>query len=140
MKFWDSSSIVSLLSDEPTRPILAAIRKADSAITVWWGTSVEVISAVARRKRAGGLSTDAEDALSAEFRAVAASWEEIVPATDVRDAAEQLLWKHPLRAGDALQLAAALAAADGTPGTLDFVCLDQRLSDAARREGFKILP
>jgi len=51
----------------------------------------------------------------------------------------RLLRIHPLRAADALQLAAALTAAEN-PGALAFVSLDDRLSDAARREGFSILP
>ena len=45
---------------------------------------------------------------------------------------------HGLRAGDALQLAAALAFANHQPGSLDFVCLDQRLAEAAAREGFAV--
>jgi hypothetical protein len=47
---------------------------------------------------------------------------------------------HPLRAGDALQLAAALVACGERPEALPFVCLDDRLRDAARREGFAVLP
>jgi len=44
-----------------------------------------------------------------------------------------------LRAADALQLGAAIVAADGEPETLEVVTLDRRLADAARREGFPIL-
>jgi predicted nucleic acid-binding protein len=46
---------------------------------------------------------------------------------------------HPLRAADALQLGAALFAADGDPQSLELVTLDRRLADAARREGFPVL-
>ena len=35
-------------------------------------------------------------------------WHEVQPGDDVRDEAERLLTRHPLRAGDALQLSAAL--------------------------------
>jgi hypothetical protein len=39
------------------------------------------------------------------------------------------------------QLAAALMWCDDAPGAATpFVCLDERLRDAARREGFAILP
>ena len=44
-----------------------------------------------------------------------------------------------LRAADSLQLAAALIAADHDPATLEILCLDPRLSSAARREGFTVL-
>jgi hypothetical protein len=47
---------------------------------------------------------------------------------------------HPLRAADALQLAAALVWCDEAPQGTAFVCLDDRLRDAARREGFAVLP
>jgi hypothetical protein len=47
---------------------------------------------------------------------------------------------HPLRAGDALQLAAALVSSEDAPQGETFVCLDTRLRDAARREGFAIRP
>jgi hypothetical protein len=45
-----------------------------------------------------------------------------------------------LRAADALQLAAALVWCQGDPLQHGFVCLDQRLREAARREGFTALP
>jgi hypothetical protein len=50
-----------------------------------------------------------------------------------------LLRVHDLRAADALQLAAAIAAAEGQPASLELVCLDDRLIRAAEREGFPIV-
>ncbi len=41
-----------------------------------------------------------------------------------------------LKQADALQLGAAFVASERRPSTLEFVCLDDRLNDAARREGF----
>jgi hypothetical protein len=58
----------------------------------------------------------------------------------VRQTAERLLQAHQLRAGDAFQLAAAIDAATGGAQLPTFVCLDDRLSDAARAEGFAIEP
>jgi len=54
--------------------------------------------------------------------------------------AGRLLLSHPLSAADALQLAAALTWAGKQPREHAFVCLDRRLHDAARKEGFLILP
>jgi len=62
-----------------------------------------------------------------------------VPSDAVRRTAERLLRVHPLRAADSMQLAAALIAAEHNPSDLDIVCLDKKLSDAARREGFTVL-
>jgi hypothetical protein len=44
-----------------------------------------------------------------------------------------------MRAGDALQLAAAIAASEGHPATLAMVTLDERLALAAEREGFPVV-
>jgi predicted nucleic acid-binding protein len=46
---------------------------------------------------------------------------------------------HPLRAADALQLAAAFMAAERRPASLQVVTLDERLADAARKEGFALV-
>ena len=68
-----------------------------------------------------------------------ATWQEVQPTEPLRDGARPLLRVHDLRAADALQLAAGLAAAEGRPATLAFVCLDERLGAAAEREGFAVL-
>lgn len=47
---------------------------------------------------------------------------------------------HPLRAADASQLAAAITWRGESAGSHEFVCLDERLGDAASREGFEVLP
>ncbi len=49
-----------------------------------------------------------------------------------------LLARHPLRAADAGQLAAAVMARERTGGSLEFVSLDRRLAAAAEREGFRL--
>jgi hypothetical protein len=64
----------------------------------------------------------------------------VEPTLALRDRAGRLLATHPLRAGDALQLAAALVWCREAPHETPFVCLDARLRDAARAEGFAILP
>jgi prevent-host-death family protein len=63
----------------------------------------------------------------------------VIPA-EVRTLASRLLLNHPLRAADALQLAAALVWAGKAPTGQRFVCLEQRLRDAARKEGFVVVP
>jgi uncharacterized protein len=51
-----------------------------------------------------------------------------------------VLATHALRAAEALQVAAALTWCDESPRGERFVCLDERLKQAARREGFDVLP
>jgi len=64
----------------------------------------------------------------------------IVPSDAIRSRADRLLAIHSLRAADALQLAALLAAAEDRPAELPFVTLDDRLAEAAHKEGFSVLP
>jgi predicted nucleic acid-binding protein len=63
----------------------------------------------------------------------------VQPLDSIRESARRLLRVHDLRAADALQLAAAIVAAEGRPPALDMVCLDDRLAKAAEREGFPIV-
>jgi uncharacterized protein len=62
------------------------------------------------------------------------------PLDDRRRAvAERVIDVHPARAADALQLGAAIVAADGAPAGMAFVTLDMNLADAAELEGFEVL-
>jgi len=139
VRFWDVSAIIPLLIDEPTRAPLLKVLGEDPEILAWWGTTVEIASALARREREQLLAAEEVEAALATVHQLADSWHEIVPSTSVRRTAERLLRTHPLRAADSLQLAAALVAADHDPTTLEVVCLDARLATAARREGFKVI-
>lgn len=46
---------------------------------------------------------------------------------------------HPLKAADALQLAAAVAVAEDEPGLLGFASFDAKLNEATSREGFSLV-
>jgi len=66
-------------------------------------------------------------------------WHEVEPGDIVRESAMRFLRVHALRAADALQLAAAFVAAERRPPSLQIVTLDERLADAARKEGFPLV-
>jgi predicted nucleic acid-binding protein len=138
VRFWDASAIIPLVADEPSRERMLTLLDEDPQMLVWWGTPVEVVSALARRERDGLLTADDVTNALAGFRQLADSWHEIVPSDAVRRSAERLLRVHALRSADSLQLAAAITAADHNPSTLELVCLDDRLTAAARREGFTV--
>ena len=108
-------------------------------MAVWWGATVEYVAALARREREGSLTPADVSSLVERLRALSQTWYEVRPDRRIMDVAGRLLRVHPLRAVDALQLAAALAAADDDPGSIGFVCFDKRLNEAASREGFAIL-
>ncbi len=106
---------------------------------VWWGSEVECISALVRLERRAALDGK-EIALATErLKQLANGWHEIEPSEIVRESAVRFLRVHPLRAADALQLAAAFTAAERRPASLRVVTLDERLADAARKEGFALV-
>lgn len=110
----------------------------DAAIVTWWGTPIECVSAIARLERDRDLDASGVREALARLRAVAEAWTEVPAVPLVRDQATRLLRLHPLRAADAVQLAAAIVASDFEPASLEFVTLDQRQAMAAEREGFRL--
>lgn len=140
MIFCDSSAIVSFLLRQPGWDrLVEEIDKADHVL-VWWGTGIECVSAIARLRRSNELDDAAFNLVMTRLDTIESNWLEVPPIDELRDVARRVLFAHTLRAADALQLAAALFAAGDRIGDLAFVCLDQRLCEAARKEGFSVLP
>ena len=139
MKFWDASAIVPLLMSEPTTKTLQALAEKDPTMVVWWATEVECASAIARLEREDALDETAAMQAFHRLRQLAPTWHEVDPSDPVREAAVRFLRVHPLRAADALQLAAAFITAERRPSSLEVVTLDDRLAAAARKEGFALL-
>ena len=139
MKYWDTSALLPLLIDEKKTGAVKSLYEEDGEQTVWCLTDVEIGAALSRRVREG-LPQDRADHLREDWKTLARRWRAIASVEFVGTRALRLVQTHPLRAADALQLAAALVACGERPEALPFVCLDDRLRDAARREGFPVLP
>ena len=139
MKFWDASAIVPLLVAEAASRRLLALAAKDPDMLVWWGSEIECVSALARLERDAALNAKAVTLALQRLRQLAAAWHEIDPSVAIREAATRLLRVHPLRAADALQLAAAFVAAERRPASLTILTLDDRLGAAARKEGFAVI-
>lgn len=139
MRFWDTSALVPVLVDEPATSAARRSLAEDRSVVVWWGTGVECTAAVSRASRDGRLSPPAHGSALRDLEAWRAEWIEVEPTSPLRLVAERLARTHPLRAADALQLAAAISAAEGSPSTLPFVTGDARLADAAILEGFPVI-
>ena len=119
---------------------MAQLLEQDAGLVTWWGTPLECCSALMRLVREGTLPRHALSAAENRLQLLRQGWDEVLPGEACRRVAERLLRVHPLRAADALQLAAALMASDHEPQRMEVVCLDERLSEAARIEGFTVLP
>jgi predicted nucleic acid-binding protein len=110
---------------------------------VQWPTSASIsasLSAIERRAREGSLTDDERAVARDALGRLEAAWTEIGALGQVRERAVRLVATHPLRAADAMQLAAALVAVSDRPQGHDFVCTDGRLRNAAAREGSRVLP
>lgn len=140
MRFWDTSAIVPLCVHEPNSTVVQDLLVTDSSLVVWWGTRVECISALMRVVRTGGMTNPDERAARSVLRMLAQAWTEMQPSEALRNTAERLLAVHPLRTADALQLAAAIQWCRGNTTDQGLVAFDQRLRDAAYKEGFTVLP
>jgi predicted nucleic acid-binding protein len=139
LRFWDSSALAPLIVRQQASGWLRALYRSDDGVFAWWGAWVECESAISRLEREGRLQP--RSAMSARQRLgrFVATWHEVQPSDPLRDDACRMLRVHDLRAADALQLAAGVAAAERRPATLAFVCLDERLAAAGEREGFRVI-
>jgi len=138
--FWDSSALVPTFFNESRTDELIDVFDRDPVPAIWWTTPVECRSAIVRALREKRVGREAAAEAVESLREARSQAREIAPAEAVRTRAVRLLTAHRLRAADALQLGAALIWSEEQPANETFVCLDQRLRDAARREGFTLLP
>jgi len=139
VRYWDSSAVVPLVILEPGSAATTEEFGRDPTVVTWWGTRIECASALATREREGRLMGPGVDSARLRLRLFHESWQDIEPSERLGEIAMRLVRTHPLRAGDALQLAAAIVAAEGVPASLPFVTLDDRLAEAASKEGFPVV-
>lgn len=137
-RYFDASALVKRYVREAgsstVRRLLASGTPATSRLS-----EVEVASAIARRAREGAFAAPLRDrmtaALDGDLPALAVV--EMIP--EITAEARALLVRHPLRAGDAIQLASCLYLQRELREAVPFVAFDQRLSDAARAEGLTVV-
>ncbi len=102
----------------------------------------EVLSAMNRRQREANITATEYTKFSGDFLSFVETDYEMVELSDaVLLEAQRLLETHPLRAGDAIQLASALLANAGLQSAnlpaLIFLASDTRLLTAANSEGLQ---
>lgn len=133
--FWDASALVPLCVHETTsRQAQSHLRK--SLPVVWWGSVVEVHSAVMRLHHSGKLSGIETRGALARLGLLNKGWREVLPTDQVRDLANQNIGF--VRTAGCGQLATRRGhdLVSTEPRKRGFVCADQRLSRAADAAGF----
>ena len=143
--FLDSSALIKRYVVESGSPWIKTLTDSQTGnslllVRITW---VEVLSAFARRQREGGITAAEVAALIAKFRSEFNSRYRIIEVDlPLVERAGELIVQYPLRAYDAVQLAAALrvqSVLTSIPETqLIFVSADNRLLDIAQSAGLAI--
>jgi len=140
MRFWDSSALVAIAVDEKATRSVRDLSREDPELMVWILSEVEITSALWRRRRANELKEIVRADAQRQMDLTLSNAVTVADVPAVVRRARRLLASHTLRAADAMQLAAALLACEDEPSRLPFVTIDDRLADAAAREGFTVVP
>jgi uncharacterized protein len=136
MSFWDSSALVPLCTNEPRSILAGRLWKMFPQKFVWWETSVEISSALARINRENKITS--EQRLNAEKRLeiLETVWVEIQPNSRIKELARTFPTQYNMKAADSLQLASALVWCNEKPKGKDFVSGDEHLIKVAASIGF----
>ena len=138
--FWDTSAIVLLCCQQNLSQSVRKLWRETARVVVWWGTTVEVCSAISRLHREGVITQKGRQQSLARLELLRQEWYEITPSEQARRLAEDLPDSYGLRALDSFQLAAALVWCREKPRNRTFVCDDARLAVAAEAVGFTVVP
>lgn len=136
--FWDTSALVPLCIQQQPGPAVRQLLE-QHEIAVWWATPVEMRSAFEKLLRMGQLTAPEHAAAGVRLEKLRRGWRELQPSETLRSHAEIFLVSYPLKAADALQLAAAWTWCSGDPQTCAFISGDAQLLQAARQVGFQIV-
>jgi hypothetical protein len=134
IRFFDASAWVKRYADEPDSPIVETLVTTGRPV-VCRLTEVETASALCRRAREQTLTRDARNRALAALQEDLRDIHVIEITREVCQRAVALLANHPLRAPDAIQLAACLVLQERSGAEIELVCFDARMAHAARLEG-----
>lgn len=140
MSFWDSSALGSLLLQEANALEIRSIYDQSETFVMWTLTPVEVVSALYQAARTNRISAEGLRQAEQWLKEAIESFNFVKDIEQVKHRAERILRIHPLKAADALQLAAALVYYDDKPQSQLLITLDTKLAQAGFKEGFTILP
>jgi predicted nucleic acid-binding protein len=96
-------------------------------------------SAFERLMRTGQLTKSEHIAAGTRLEKLRRGWRELQPTETLRAQAEVFLMSYPLKAADALQLAAAWTWCSGDAQGCTFISGDAQLLEAARQVGFQVV-
>lgn len=137
--FLDTSALVKRYVAEPGSPLVRSLFARRRKVAISRLAFAEVVAAAARRRREGVLSTRQEEALLKRLEDDLATFTIVEVRQATLNGIPGLCGRHPLRAYDAVQLAAALVLRQ-TVCAVDFWTTDHALRHAALGEGLRATP
>jgi predicted nucleic acid-binding protein len=137
-RYFDASALVKRYVRETggitVRRLLASGIAASSRLS-----EVEVSSGIIRRAREGAFTIQRRDRMLAALQRDVPALALVEMTLEITADARTLLVRHPLRAGDAVQLASCLYLQQQLAQPVPFVAFDGRLVHAARAEGLTVI-
>jgi hypothetical protein len=125
---------------EPASERVEPLLQRDPEMAFWWGAPLEWWQALLAAQRRQTISAADLQKAREVLDHLRARGFEVQPTEDLRARALRLLAVHPLKAADALELAAALIWCRERTQGAGFVSLHPPLRLAAAMEGFRVLP
>jgi predicted nucleic acid-binding protein len=135
MLYLDSSAAVKLYVAEAGSARVRAAVVADPVVVTVRVSFVEISAALHAATRLGRVADG--PSVVAAFRGHWPAYVVVEVDRQLAESAADLAGRHALRAYDAVQLAAALAASGGVPSTVRFATFDGALARAAAAEGLQ---
>ncbi len=138
--YLDTSALVKrYVREDDSDEILSRWRSASEIVT----SSVayaEMLAALYRKKREGGLGDGVIEEVARAFRRDWGSFIRVEVNDQLNASVERLISRHFLRGFDAIHLASALVVQERLSERFLFACFDVRLAAAARSEGLATIP
>ena len=139
--FFDTSVLIKLYIEEKgSAEVIDLVKNLNGdQIAIIDIALLESRSAIRRREREGDISGPDARRILDQIEEDSTALYLVQPSSAVIGETARLLDSHPLRTLDALHLAGCLTIQHSAPPPLIFVCADDRLCDAASREGLTTL-
>jgi predicted nucleic acid-binding protein len=138
--YLDTSALVKRYFEERySDELIFRWRKATEIVT----SSVayaETLASLYRKKREIPLEKEVIQRILEAFRLDWESFLRVEVTDELNDIIDRIIRRYPLRGFDAIHLASAVLVRESLPENFLFACFDQRLSQAARKEGLETFP
>ncbi|MBI4572048.1 MAG: type II toxin-antitoxin system VapC family toxin [candidate division NC10 bacterium] len=126
MIYADSSVIVKRYYQEPGTPRVRDTWTGAQHVFTSRVAYAEVLAALARKRREGGLSTTLFRTIASAFETEWPAYDQVLVDNTTLADVRRLVWRHPLRGYDAIHLAAALWLRRQLGETIEFWVSDDR--------------